>query len=645
MLAFRAGLGLLAGAVFYAPAVAAQRPARDTTRTGRDTMVAPIPPSPDSIVGDSSAVPLPRRRAARDTVGAGDTLVSPLARAELPVLTELEGRLRFDRRALHATGALTLADLLDRVPGLTTLRARWITAPMAGAYLGDAGAVRVFLDGLELETLDARNGGVLDLSTFQLWTLDEVAVERGAAEVRVYMRTWRGDTRTSPATRVDVLTGDEDTNLYRGFFSRRFRNGLALQAQAQQFSTEAPRGRSGGDGDALSIGARLGYARGRFSMDGYVHRTRRTRNELTPSQDPRVASDGTEAIPPLDATDQDAYLRLGIGDPERGGWVQAVAATRRFIEVGNTVDSTTAVNTGVPLNVVDTSLSRAQYVAGAGYSRGPVRASVTGRLRLFEGETYLSPSARLAFDRRRLALSLYAENDAVEERLRVEAMARLLPTSFIALTGAVSQRGAGPTLLVPDGDSGFVAFEQLATQAARGEVALRLGRLWVGGGVVLRDAAVLLAPTVFDRMLVAVADGRATGTLATIHGRIFKDVGVEAHGVRWNEADTFYRPQFQSRARLFLDTEWRRRFPTGTFSLLAAVQHEYRSHVYVPYAGGEAVPATQNRALSTQLELRIVDAVVFWQFRNVLGERYSTVPGLEMPRPINLYGVRWEFRN
>ena len=49
--------------------------------------------------------------------------------------------------------------------------------------------------------------------------------------------------------------------------------------------------------------------------------------------------------------------------------------------------------------------------------------------------------------------------------------------------------------------------------------------------------------------------------------------------------------------------------------------------------------------LSSQLEIRIVDATVFWQFRNALGVRYSQVPGLEMPRPISLYGVRWSFRN
>lgn len=612
-------------------------PARDTARTRRDTAVAPVPPRADSIARDTGAV---ARRAQRDTA---EKIVAPLLRAELPVLPELDGRLRLDRAALFATGAVTLADLLERVPGLVTLRARWITAPMAAAYLGDPGAVRVFLDGVELETMDARNGGVPDLSTFQIWTLDEVAVERGASEVRVYMRTWRGDVRTSPVTRVDVATGDEDTNMYRGFFGRRFGNGLALQAGAQQFSTEAPR--SGGDGDALSLVARLGYARGAFSADAYVNRTRRTRTVLAPSQDPRVVVADAATIPQLDATDQEAYVRVGVGDPEQGFWAQGVATSRRFSEVGGTVDSATAESTGEPLNLVDTTLSRSQYVTSAGYSRGGLRVSLTNRLRVFGGERFTAPSARVAFERPRLAVSLYGEDNSVDERTRIEGLARILPTSFIALTGAVSQVSEGPTLLAGAGEGGAIAIEQPATQAARGELAIRLGRLWIGGGALVRDEAVLRAPTVFDRETATVPDGRATGALVTLHGRIYKDVGVEAHGVRWDDGDTFYRPQFQSRARLYVATDWLRRFPSGNFSLLAAVQHDYRSRVFFPYVTGDVRAASHNRVLSSQLEIRIVDATVFWQFRNALGVRYSQVPGLEMPRPISLYGVRWSFRN
>jgi hypothetical protein len=45
------------------------------------------------------------------------------------------------------------------------------------------------------------------------------------------------------------------------------------------------------------------------------------------------------------------------------------------------------------------------------------------------------------------------------------------------------------------------------------------------------------------------------------------------------------------------------------------------------------------------LELRLQNAVISWQFRNLLGVRYEPIPGFNAPRPINVYGVRWEFWN
>jgi hypothetical protein len=172
-----------------------------------------------------------------------------------------------------------------------------------------------------------------------------------------------------------------------------------------------------------------------------------------------------------------------------------------------------------------------------------------------------------------------------------------------------------------------------------------VGRLWLGGGVLARDTALLQPPVVFDRNYAPQVDGRAIGTFASVQGRIFKALYADAVGVRWNEVDTFYRPQYQSRARLFISTEWRSRFPSGNFGLLVAGTHEYRSAAIFPLADGTAFATPQSRVVSSLLEIRIVNAVLTWQFRNILGERYQTVPGFEMPRPTSVYGVRWEFWN
>ena len=37
--------------------------------------------------------------------------------------------------------------------------------------------------------------------------------------------------------------------------------------------------------------------------------------------------------------------------------------------------------------------------------------------------------------------------------------------------------------------------------------------------------------------------------------------------------------------------------------------------------------------------------VLFWTMRNSQLERYDVVPGFEMPRGLQRFGVRWEFAN
>ena len=49
--------------------------------------------------------------------------------------------------------------------------------------------------------------------------------------------------------------------------------------------------------------------------------------------------------------------------------------------------------------------------------------------------------------------------------------------------------------------------------------------------------------------------------------------------------------------------------------------------------------------LSALLEIRLLDATISYQFRNLLAQRFQTVPGYEMPRQTQYYGVRWTFWN
>src|SRR5688500_2200793 len=95
-----------------------------------------------------------------------------------------------------------------------------------------------------------------------LWTLEELAIEGGASGVRIATRNWQVR-NTTAYTRPDVSTGDDDTNVYRGFFGKRYVHGESLPFGAQQFSTTNQR--VGVCGDGLSMLLRMGWAKVRWS--------------------------------------------------------------------------------------------------------------------------------------------------------------------------------------------------------------------------------------------------------------------------------------------------------------------------------------------------------------------------------------------
>ncbi|HVE78707.1 MAG TPA: hypothetical protein VNA89_07590, partial [Gemmatimonadaceae bacterium] len=512
----------------------------------------------------------------------------------------------------------------------TGLRSGWLNSPMIGAYLGDIARVRLFYDGVELPPLDPSFGGANDLGRVPVWSLEDVTVERGADEVRVHMRTWRTQ-RTTSYTRTDVMTGDEDTNLYRGFFAKRFRRGEALQVGAQQYGTTAPRSGDGG-GDALSLLARVGWARARWSADAFVVRTGLTR-------DPRVQRIGgrlgtpRDTIPRFDGRETQAYARAAWGDPDAPGpWVQLVAASLA-------VEADTAPAFIVSGSPPDTTLiprlenRGTQYVAAAGASLLGVRLSVTDRVWAYRGERVNIPSARAAFERRAFSLSLFAQGPGLDSVARLDAIARVMPLGFLAFGGAASR--------VRDDRSR--ALHEQATHL-RGEVGLRLHELWLIGGVLVRDAARLAAPLVYDTALVAAEEARQTGVFASIQGRIWRGIRVDAHGVAWDTAGV-YRPKYQARSDVFIRTSLPRKIRSGNFGLHASLRHDYRSPVYFPQRDGSLGRANTSRVLTGLLEIRIVNAVLFFQSRNFLREEYELVPGYEMPRQVQLYGVRWDFWN
>lgn len=568
----------------------------------------------DSLMREDLAIIAEQRKRA-------DSIKAPIASAEVPVLTEPPDVMHWTRERIGSSGALTLGDLLETIPGFTVFRSGWIGSPEQGAYLGDFGSVRIIYDGLELDPLDPRAGGLHDLSQVQLWQLEDVRVERGATELRVYLRSWAVRS-TTPATRVDIGTGDLSTNAYRGYFGRRFSRGQILQLGAYQYSTRDPR--SIGDADQLSLFGRVGWAARGFSIDGSFLRTARERTSQLRSID-------RDSLPSLDATLTNAYARIGWVDTTRGWWAQAMAGTQALVQNRIIVPADTEEDSTAKTDSSDVRLSRPQYVAAVGWSRQALNLSATARMRRVAGTSYVSPMLRGSWESSRLLLSGTAERRDEVDLTRFEGSARVEPLPWIALSGAASRTSF---------DDETISGKPLAY---RGEVALRFRRMWAGAGYLSRDPARLAAPIVFDTGFRNIGDSSATGTFITARGKFWKDVGVDLAATKWG-AERGFKPTYQARTRLYIDTSWPSRFPSGNLNILFAVTHDYRTQVSFPLED-DVLRSTQYRTIGMQLEIRLLQATLSYQFRNILNEEFEQVPGFVSPRPVQFYGVRWNFFN
>jgi hypothetical protein len=314
-----------------------------------------------------------------------------------------------------------------------------------------------------------------------------------------------------------------------------------------------------------------------------------------------------------------------------------VQLTAAALEFGETTPAK-AANGVFAADSADTTRFQGQYVAAAGFTRGPFRLSGTARVRTFRGTLYSGGSARASVDQRFVGLSLFAERNAFDSTSRADAMVRIQPFSFIAFTGAAA-------VARPDAETG-----RPQSLSLRGEAGVRLGGLWLGGGAIVRDSAVLAAPRSLDPQYAAVLVGRSTGAFGRARGRVIGALYADAYAIRW-EKSAYYLPLEEARAELYLSSRWMRRFPSGNFGIRLGSTFDYRSAGFFPAVTTEgSADITQETVLSSKvlsalLEIRIVNATLSYQLRNALGYQYSLVPGYEIPRTVNFYGVRWEFSN
>jgi hypothetical protein len=621
------GLGLAAGAVLLPVVARAQDTTRarpDTSKIRRDSvkLAVPVPPHADSLIRRDSTglprnVPLPV---------PSDTIKAPLAHAPVPRTLTSDGSLHFDRAQIFATGSITLHDLLTRALIATPFVAGYLSAPSNAAVAGDFRRVRVFVDGIEYDALDARANGIIDLSQIELWSAEDITIEQTATEVRVHVRSWRVN-NVSSYTRTDISTGDQQTNMYRGFFGKRFNGGQAVQFAAQQYGTTPP-SYLGSSADQLGFFGRFGWAGTRYSVDAFATHVGRHRGDI-------LAFGRIDTIPGLSSTRNDIYLRVGFHDVDTSAaWGQVVASTStaKFSPSKNfpvvlTADSDTVSR--------DTTQTQLQYLATAGINRGGLRLAASARIRHADSVTLVTPSINASY----LLTGMMVRGDI--EGVSADSLSRMDVSAELPLRGFAHVGAAVDRTVDHRPES-----KRLAATGMRAWGGVRLASFWVDAGVIKRDSAALVAPTLLDASPATVFVPPATGATLRIAGRIWSALYADVNAVRWNDTASIYRPKYQTRSELFVSTSLPERFKSNEFSMLISARHEYRSASLIPSGNpAELLRAQGERSISTLLEFRIYSAVVSWQLRNVIGTRNYQTPNYLLPRTVNFYGVRWEFWN
>jgi hypothetical protein len=655
---------------FEAQAAGAQvRP--DSTRRDSVRVTVPIPDRlRDSLRADSirrapptgarAATPVPvpdsilraQERARQDSLAAArasDTVKAPIAHFEEPGQFELTDRLTLTREEILSSNAVNLADLLDRISGVTSFRSGWLAGLHMASYHGDFGRIRYFIDGVELDAIQPREGGMHDLTDLPLWTLDGIIIERAAGEVRVWMRSWTTD-RTTPYTRADIFTGDLNTNGFRALFARRYRNGLVLQFGGQQAATQTGRvsafttggtQRSAGDGNQQTVNLRFGWSRGLWTADAYANASARDR-------DAQAARTDFTDLPAFKGSRREVYLRVAYGDSASGLWSHAIVnflrtrleGIRGPASTGTGTDGSGSTATQLADTIrSDTVAGRTQELLAVGYRAANWQLSLLDRARPIGGRLLHAPALRASVGRSRWSAGAYAENNGADSVRRLDAVGRVFPLPWLAITGSVSDRAPISGSARP------------ADRTLRLEGGVRVRGAWVSAGVVQTDSTSYLQPHFVSMPPSRLTAARASGIVGAFRGPLYKDLRLDVSAVQWNVSQ-YGRPKLRVRTELALISNWLRKFPLGQFGIDARVTHELRGPV--PFVIGydtleTATPlvriARRSSLTTGQLQLRIQRASLFYIYRNLAGTAYEQIPGLTMPPAVQMYGVRWEFFN
>lgn len=239
---------------------------------------------PDTVVVDPALVPPDSLldSLAADTLLADSLAVDtifhnvPRARGRAP-WGFATGIWQWDRHGIMASGANTLAELFQDVPGLIPLLSGDYGSPAAMTAFGQGGAAyRVIRDGYEVTPLD---GGVSDLQRIGLVGIGHVRLERSMGQMVVILRSLDfEDGRTFSV--IEAGTGDLDTNMFRGTFMDPTAIGGSLSVGLERIDTRGSAADRSEGGNRTGSWVRYFHHRGDDLAVGVEYRRNQTQTRV-----------------------------------------------------------------------------------------------------------------------------------------------------------------------------------------------------------------------------------------------------------------------------------------------------------------------------------------------------------------------------
>jgi hypothetical protein len=531
-----------------------------------------------------------------------------------PALGLSDGVWVWDQTRFLLEATTTLSDLLERIPGILTVRSGLLVQPeAAAAYGGTANRLELYLDGYAIDPLLESS---VDLSKIELVHVDNVRIERRMGLIRIYIQTIApADSRAY--TRIEAGVGEPESNLFRGVL-------LAPKLFFGPFGVAIDRMDTDGFGRVEPADQFAGWIKWSFirGKSGFQVQLR------------RASTDRDDDIPwPSEHTRDDliAQLRLNIAT----GLVAELFGGKSSFEL-DTADLPEAQDT-IP------KITESTFQYGGILSFTTPSVWVRGSVRMREHESLPS--------------------------LQIDAAAGMRISDRVAISGEVTQAdwrdAGGATWYSLHGSiapiRGIRAFAEL-TAGSRGapnvfgfddartfineQTGYRAGAeiSWRGftvGAALLHtesdSKAVFGLP--FDTVSTRTSGSAAAdGWEISGHSPTYR--GFSAYGMASNwlsGAPGWYVPVQHYRAGLQLHATPMR---SGNLELFGRIEVVHRSSMEVPTG---TLPA--NTTVDAYLQIRIIDVRMFGRFEDITGQGAQEVAGRVLRGQRIFYGVKWQFWN